>query len=129
MGRYEMVRGVLESHGGYYLPLRVTLPLRARGPRGLCLAVVGGDMRAGRWLSPLPLLSVSIGDGQPLFEGVPAVAPPSRRIHVGDAFIPLVGDELNGAELRVVPICPAPAEGSPAPRLGLDLILRYDDGE
>lgn len=128
MGRYEMVRGVLESHGGYYLPLRVTLPLRAHGPQGLCLAVVGGDMRAGRWLSPLPLLSVSIGDGQPLFEGVPAVAPPSRRIRVGDAFIPLVGDELNGADLRVVPICPALMGDSLAP-LGLDLILRYDDEE
>ena len=30
MGRYEMVRGVLESHGGYYLPLRVTLPLLSK---------------------------------------------------------------------------------------------------
>lgn len=122
MVRYEMIRETLATRKGGYLPLRVSLPRRAHGPHGLCVAVVRGEMVESLWSSPLPLVSVSVGDGQPLFEGIPAVTPLPSRIRMGGEFIPLVGDELNGAELRVVPICPAALKSE----LGLAIILRYD---
>lgn len=122
MVRYEMIRETLATRKGVYLPLRVSLPRRAHGPHGLCVAVVRGSL----WSSPLPLMSVSVGDGQPLFEGIPAVTPLPSRICMGGEFIPLVGDELNGAELRVVPICPAALTDNSEPELELAIILRYD---
>lgn len=122
MVRYEMIRETLATRKGGYLPLRVSLPRRAHGPNGLCVAVVRGSL----WNSPLPLVSVSVGDGQPLFEGIPAVTPLSSRIRMGGEFIPLAGDELNGAELRVVPICPAAPTDNSVPELELAIILRYD---
>lgn len=124
MVRYEMIRATLATHKGCYLPLRVSLPRRAHGPRGLCVAVAQVEMIDGL-KSQLPLVSVSIGDGQPLFEGIPAVTPLPSRIRMGGEFIPLAGDELNGAELRVVPICPAALKYDS--ELGLAIILRYDE--
>ncbi len=126
MVRYEMIRETLATRKGGYLPLRVSLPRRAHGPNGLCVAVVRGEMRGSLWNSPLPLVSVSVGDGQPLFEGIPAVTPLTSRIRMGGEFIPLAGDELNGAELRVVPICPAALTDNSVPELELAIILRYD---
>lgn len=122
MVRYEMIRETLATRKGGYLPLRVSLPRRAHGPNGLCVAVVRGSLRS----NPLPLVSVSVGDGQPLFEGIPAVTPLTSRIRMGGEFIPLAGDELNGAELRVVPICPAALTDNSVPELELAIILRYD---
>lgn len=122
MVRYEMIRETLATRKGGYLPLRVSLPRRAHGPNGLCVAVVRGSLRS----IPLPLVSVSVGDGQPLFEGIPAVTPLPSRIRMGGEFIPLAGDELNGAELRVVPICPAALTDNSVPELELAIILRYD---
>ena len=122
MVRYEMIRETLATRKGGYLPLRVSLPRRVHGPNGLCVAVVRGSL----WNSPLPLVSVSVGDGQPLFEGIPAVTPLSSRIRMGGEFRPLAGDELNGAELRVVPICPAALTDNSVPELELAIILRYD---
>lgn len=115
MVRYEVLRGALQL-GEEVAPLSITLPVRRVPPSGLCVAAVGSG-------APLQAVSVQVGDGQPLFEGVPAAAAANGRINFTHEFVSLEGVQAGGSELRITPICAA------AGSLGNELavILQYNE--
>lgn len=117
MVRYEVIRGTIEGSQGLYAPLSVTLPLRVRSASGLCIAVENPAQ------VNLPLISVSVGDEPPIFEGFPAVLPSNGRICMVNEFIPLESDRLGGAEFRITAITPNVS----AQNIGVSLIFRYDE--
>lgn len=119
MTRYEVLNGDLVLAGDGLAPLTLTLPMRKTQPSGFCVALTDEY----QYRAPCAV-SVQVDDGQPLFEGVPAAHANNGRINFTHEFVALNGAILNGAEMRITPIC---AADDYMRRMAISIILQYNE--
>lgn len=122
MLRYEVLDGELHLGDGWQDGLSFMLPVREAKLIGFCAAGLVAKIEGGR--AAPPAVSITVGDGQPVFEGFLSVLSPNRRVHFMRGFIDLRHTTTSGAELRITPICPNARDGGKS--IAIALILQYD---